>query len=406
MLIHYIWSNMNQRELAFDILNRTIKNEAYSNLLMRKKLNELEPVQRAFVTNLVNGVLRKYESLVYQFKDEINDKTNNRLKILLAMAMFERFYLNEKDYVVNNEYVDLANNKYEKSFVNAVLHKVMEYKEINELSVKNNLPEWIYKLLSSQYTEEDFKRIIDVYQSIPEIYYRINKNKSSFDDLKHLNINIINDDIFTSDKNLLNTKEIEEGLFYVQDYNSASLYKHLDLNSDCTLLDVCCAPGSKLFNCLDIVKEENAYANDLHPKRVELIRKMAEKLGFEKINYLSGDGREIKDKVDIKFDRILLDVPCSGLGVIGRKPDLKFHIKPEDLDEIEKIQYSLLESMDTLIKENGIILYSTCTLNKKENERLIQKFISNNDNYELLEDETIINKQGDCFYYAKLKRIK
>ena len=397
---------MNQRQIAYDILNRTIRDEAYSNILMRKKLNELEPIQRAFVTNLVNGVLRKYESLLYQFESEIDAKTSNHLKIILAMAMFERFHLNEKDYVVNNEYVKLAKNKYEKSFINAVLHNVNQYKEADDNAIQNNLPKWIYNLLSSQYDEEDFKRIIDVYQSVPSIYYRINKNKCSFDDLKHLDIEIINDDIFTSKHNLLNTIEIEKGYFYVQDYNSASLYKHLDLNKDCTLLDVCCAPGSKLFNALDIIRPENAYGNDIHPKRVELIRKMAEKLGYENVNYISSDGTKIHEVLDKKFDRIMLDVPCSGLGVIGRKPDLKFHIKPNDLDEIQKIQYELLNSMDNLIKKDGIILYSTCTLNRKENDKMIKRFLDTNDKYELLEENTIINKLGDCFYYAKLKRIK
>ena len=397
---------MNQRQIAYDILNRTIKDEAYSNLLMRKKLNELEPIQRAFVTNLVNGVLRKYESLLYQFENEIDAKTSTHLRIILAMAMFERFHLNEKDYVVNNEYVKLAKNKYEKSFINAVLHNVKEYKESDDKAVINNLPKWIYNLLSSQYDGEDFKRIIDVYQSVPSIYYRINKNKCSFDELKHLDIEIINDDIFTSKHNLLNTIEIEKGYFYVQDYNSASLYKHLDLCEDCTLLDVCCAPGSKLFNALDIIRQENAYGNDIHPKRVELIRKMAEKLGYENVNYISSDGTKIHEILDKKFDRIMLDVPCSGLGVIGRKPDLKFHIKPNDLDEIQKIQYELLKSMDNLIKKDGIILYSTCTLNRKENDKMIRRFLDNNDKYQLLEENTIINKLGDCFYYAKLKRIK
>lgn len=396
---------MNQREIALEILYKTINDESYSNLLMRSKLNDLKPIQRAFVTNLVNGVLRKYELLIYQFDGLLKGSTSLKNKLILAMAMYERFFLNEKDYVVNNEYVELAKNEHDKAFINALLHKINELKYSGIDHIDACLPKWLYSLLKAQYSEEKLKAIIDVYQSIPSLYYRLNKSKADYDDLRRLNINIINEDIFSCDNNLINTDEYEKGLFYIQDYNSASLYRHLDLEKDNTLLDVCSAPGSKLFNCLDIIKPENAYGNDINQNRVKLIEKMADRLGYEGIHYLNYDGRYIKDNIDIKFDRILLDAPCSGIGVISRKPDLKFHIKPENLDELENIQYELLRSIDPLLKKDGILLYSTCTLNMKENSKQIQKFLKENDNYVLLEDDTIINNLGDCFYYAKIKKV-
>lgn len=396
---------MTQRQLALDILYKTIKDESYSNLLMRKELEKLEPIQRAFVTNLVNGVLRKYEFLSFQFKNEINSKTSFKLQLILCMALYERFFLNEKDYVVNNEYVELCDNKYDKSFVNALLHKLVNIKETNIAYAKYCLPEWLYNLLNSQYDEETLIKILNVYQTIPNIYYRLNKNKCSYNDLKNLDINIIDDEIFTSKSNLLHTSLYKNGYFYIQDYNSAQLFKHLDLENGNTLLDVCSAPGSKLFNCLDILNQKDCYANDIHAHRVELIKKMADRLGYTGINLLNYDGNEIKNNLNIKFDRILLDAPCSGLGVIGRKPDLKFHVEPSNLDELQNIQYSLLTNIKDLLKINGILLYSTCTLNKKENDRLIRKFLSENIEYVLLEENTIINNMGDCFYFAKLKKV-
>ncbi len=108
----------------------------------------------------------------------------------------------------------------------------------------------------------------------------------------------------------------------------------------------------------------------------------------------------------MRFDRILLDAPCSGLGVIGRKPDLKFHITPESLDELQQLQFELLESIDPLLKQEGILLYSTCTLNKKENARLTGRFLKQHENYSLLEEDTIINELGDCFYYAKMRKVR
>lgn len=397
---------MTQRETALEILYKTIKEESYSNLLMRKELEKLPQIQRAFTTNLVNGVLRKYEYLSYQFQDEIRLDTSLRVRLILCMALYERFYLKEKDYVVNNEYVELGKNRHEKAFINALLHKMKNLKEAKEPWIRNSLPEWIYRLLSSQYDEETLEKILSVYRKIPSVYYRINRKKCRMQDLEGLGISVLDDDIFTSDNNLLSTKEYKQGHFYVQDYNSASLYRHLDLEEDQTLLDVCSAPGSKLFNCLDILKPENCYANDLHENRVKLIQKMAEKLGFEGIHYLCQDGRKLKDILDLKFDRIMLDAPCSGLGVIGRKPDLKFHVKPESLDELEQLQLQLLHSIKELLKTDGILLYSTCTLNKKENDRLVRKFLKEDERFELMEEDTIVNDKGDAFYYAKIKRVK
>ena len=259
---------MNQRKVAFEIIYKTISDKAYTNLLMREKLKELEPIQRPFVTNLVNGVLKEYDYLVYQFVEHLKNSTSLRNKIIIAMALYERYYLPSDAYYVNNEYVELA-NKHDKPFVNAILRKEYEFKKGPE-HINESLPEWIYKLLKSQYEEDKFECILKNYKRIPTVYNRLNHNKCKYSDLK--DINIVNEDIFTSNKSLVNSEEFKKGYFYIEDINSSSLVKHLDLKKDDVLLDVCCAPGSKLFNCLDIVKTANAYSNELHEHRLELIK--------------------------------------------------------------------------------------------------------------------------------------
>lgn len=391
---------MNQRKVAFEIIYKTISDKAYTNLLMREKLKELEPIQRPFVTNLVNGVLKEYDYLVYQFREHLKNSTSLRNKIIIAMALYERYYLSSDAYFVNNEYVELA-NKHDKSFVNAILRKEYVFKKGPE-HINESLPEWIYKLLKSQYEENDFLRILKNYKRIPTVYYRLNHNKCKYADLK--DINIINEDIFTSNKSLVNSEEFKKGYFYIEDINSSSLVKHLDLKEDDVLLDVCCAPGSKLFNCLDIVKPNNAYSNELHEHRLELIRERAKLLGFDGVHYLNYDGRILSDVLDVKFDKILLDVPCSGLGTLGRKPDLKYHLSPSSLDELQVIQKGLLNNTSKLLKTNGEMLYSTCTLNKKENGKQVLAFLKEHEEFSLKEEDTIINDLGDCFYYAVLKK--
>ena len=264
------------------------------------------------------------------------------------------------------------------------------------------MPKWLYSLLESQYSKSDLDKILKNYKRIPKTYYRINHLKCLKEELK--DVTFINDDIFVSSNNLLNSDDFKNGKYYIQDINSSLLVKNLHLKSDDILLEMCSAPGSKLFNALDIVKPINAYANELYEKRLNLIKDKAKILGFEDINYLNYDGLCLKDKLNLKFDKIILDVPCSGLGTLGRKPDLKYHVTSSSLDELEKIQRGLLDSAKYLIKEKGEILYSTCTLNKKENSKQILKFCKENSMFKLVKEETIINEMGDCFYYALLER--
>lgn len=395
---------MNLRQLALEILNKTITDESYASLLMREKLNSIPIINRPFVSELVYGTLRNYYLLEYQIKDEINNKTNKRLKLILIIALYERFFMNTKEYALVNEYVELAKNKYDKAFINALLHKKTELIHPEDKAIDNSLPLWIYNLLKSQYKEE-LSKILEVYASRSKTYYRLNPHKATYKDLSDYKIEKIDNRYFTSLVSLINTKEFKNGYFYIQDYNSRYIVDNLDLNEDSILLDICSAPGTKLYNALDVIKANNAYANDLYVNRVELIKKGAKRLGYEGINYLNFDGTKLKDNLNIKFNRILLDAPCSGLGVISRRPDIKFHITPESLDQLQVIQSELLDNAYELLNKEGILVYSTCTLNKKENQKQIEKFISRYQDMKLINEMTIIEKGGDCFYLAKLKKV-
>ncbi len=390
---------MTERQLALEIIYKTISDNSYTNLLMRHKLNEIEVEKRPFVTNLVIGVLKKYDYLIYLLKDYIKDNTSLKNKVILSMAIYEKIYLKKEAYVFN-EYVNLGKNEYDRAFINAVLHNDIKKIKAFEEYINESLPKWLYGLLSKQYSKDELEKILDSYRRVPVTYYRINHHKK----FNVKDVQFVNRDIFTCKRNLINSEEFKEGQFYIQDINSASLYENLDLKEDDYLLDVCCAPGGKLFNCLDIVKPANAYANELHANRLELIKKKASVLGFEGIHYINYDGRDLNKHFKKKFNKIILDVPCSGLGTIGRKPDLKYHIKPENLDELEKIQAQLLDSIKDILEDKGIMLYSTCTLNKKENGKQIKKFLDNNPDFKLLKEDTIINEFGDCFYFAKLTK--
>ena len=393
-----------QRLIALNILRKTISDESFTSLLMRKELEKLEKVQRPFVTNIVQGVLKNYELLEYNVNLYVR-KTSLTNKLILMMALYERYFLKEKEYAVNNSYVELSKTKYDKSFINATLRNIRELKYSDNEWINVSLPEWLYKLIKKQYPD-DYRTIIKNYHSVHKTYYRLNPNKTDFDYLKDkYDIEIMENNVFISKQNLINTDDFNNGFFYIQDINAAKLTSVLKLKEDYTLLDVCSAPGSKLFNTLELLKDSNTFSNDLNSTRLELIKKKALILGYKNINFLNCDGRYLNSKLNMKFDVIMMDVPCSGLGVIGRKPDIKFHIKPENLDELQNIGYEILNNCSKLLKEDGQILYSTCTINRKENEKQIEKFIKNNPEFKIIEEKTIIESYGDLFYYCLLSRV-
>ena len=393
-----------QRLIALNILRKTISDESFTSLLMRKELEKLEKVQRPFVTNIVQGVLKNYELLEYNVNLYVR-KTSLTNKLILMMALYERYFLKEKEYAVNNSYVELSKTKYDKSFINATLRNIRELKYSDNEWINVSLPEWLYKLIKKQYPD-DYRTIIENYHSVHKTYYRLNPNKTDFDYLKDkYDIEIMENNVFISKQNLINTDDFNNGFFYIQDINAAKLTSVLKLKEDYTLLDVCSAPGSKLFNTLELLKDSNTFSNDLNSTRLELIKKKALILGYKNINFLNCDGRYLNSKLNMKFDVIMMDVPCSGLGVIGRKPDIKFHIKPENLDELQYIGYEILNNCSKLLKEDGQILYSTCTINRKENEKQIEKFIKNNPEFKIIEEKTIIESYGDLFYYCLLSRV-
>ena len=393
-----------QRPIALNILRKTISDESFTSLLMRKELEKLEKVQRPFVTNIVQGVLKNYELLEYNVNLYVR-KTSLTNKLILMMALYERYFLKEKEYAVNNSYVELSKTKYDKSFINATLRNIRELKYSDNEWINVSLPEWLYKLIKKQYPD-DYRTIIENYHSVHKTYYRLNPNKTDFDYLKDkYDIEIMENNVFISKQNLINTDDFNNGFFYIQDINAAKLTSVLKLKEDYTLLDVCSAPGSKLFNTLELLKDSNTFSNDLNSTRLELIKKKALILGYKNINFLNCDGRYLNSKLNMKFDVIMMDVPCSGLGVIGRKPDIKFHIKPENLDELQNIGYEILNNCSKLLKEDGQILYSTCTINRKENEKQIEKFIKNNPEFKIIEEKTIIESYGDLFYYCLLSRV-
>ena len=175
------------------------------------------------------------------------------------------------------------------------------------------------------------------------------------------------------------------------------------------ILDVCAAPGTKTTHMAQLMKNTGEIiACDIHEHRVELIHNSIKRMGLNCIHPQQLDGTLAHESFEAEsFDRILVDAPCSGYGVLKRKNDIKVHMEPSDMDEIIPLQASILESVSSLVKKEGILVYSTCTLNKKENEKQVEKFLKNHEEYTLLEMRTIFPYEyhSDGFFMAKFKKI-
>lgn len=397
-----------QREIAYQVLCEALRGEKFANLAMQSDLKALPLRQRPFVTELVNGVLRRYYWLCYQFTDQLRKQTRLELRVLLAMAFYERLLLHEKEYALVNEYVSLASEK-EKAFVNAILRRTKEERnptgsDPDALSLRYSLPVWLIKMLQKQYNANDFAFILNDSQQEPKITYRRAPLRASKEEWEALGAVFEDDYIFYHPDNLINHEAFRSGKCYIQDRNAMRLVEMLDLQPDSIFLDMCSAPGAKLYNALEIVTEKNVYSNDVNAVREELLKKRAYQLGYRQVHYSSLDARLLPNQFNEKFTHILLDAPCSGLGVLKRKPDLRYRVKPENLDALQQLQAELLEAAVKMLQPGGILVYGTCTLNRKENDKQVQHFLQQHSTFDLLEEKLFLREEGDHFYGAKLRK--
>lgn len=420
---------MKVRELAFKVLWDILKDESYSNIALDKALRDepLSIVDKKFLTMLVHGTLQRYSSLEYEIKQVTKGKeVKDKMKLMLIMSLYQLRYMDKTpSYAIINEAVEFMkaiDGKAGASFTNGVLRtltrenhkpKISDFPTyLHYLSVAGNTPMFICKMWNSQYGGEVVKEIIKTNLKEAPLALRVNTLKAKKDDL--LNQYLVNGNlassaiIYKGSKRISELDEFKEGLISVQDESGQLVAPLLDPKEGEVILDMCAAPGSKTGHIAELMNNKGTiFALDLHEHRVKLLHDGMKRLGVDIVQAKAMDATKLESEFEKEsFDRILLDAPCSGLGVVRRKPDILRKITPQKIDDIIKDQMSLLDSADSYLKVNGILVYSTCTINKNENERQIAKFIENHPNYELIEEKTILpfEYDSDGFYLAKLKK--
>lgn len=398
--------NVTARQAAFSILLKIEKDKAYSNIALDSAVRaySLDSTDCAFISRLVYGVTERKITLDYVFSQFLKQpikKLKPEVLVILRLGTYQILFMDKiPDSAAVNESVLLSkSNKCEfaSGMINAILRKVVNNgKEILEalkgeerISVLYSAPLELVKFLKYHYGENNAEAILKASVEPKEITIRVNTLKITEDDLiEKLNKSSIKAEkatlknaltIFTKGA-VYELEEYKQGLFYVEDISSQLCVSELDLKENYKLIDVCSAPGGKSFTASQYMNNTGViYSCDIHPHRVELIKSGVERLGLKNIKPTLSDATVFNDEFT-DADAVLCDVPCSGLGIIGKKPEIKYK-SLDDTKELIPIQKQILCTASQYVKSGGVLVYSTCSVNPNENRKVCDWFLKENPDF-------------------------
>ncbi|BEO99333.1 16S rRNA (cytosine(967)-C(5))-methyltransferase RsmB [Fusobacterium polymorphum] len=367
---------------------------AYSNIVLNDAFREffLSPKEKAFMTEIFYGVIRNKKFLDYIIERYTKDIRKEWIRNLLRISIYQITFMNSDDKGVVWEATELA-KKYSiaiSKFINGTLRNYLRNKdsELKRLDDEKNyeilysIPKWFYDTLEKQYGNDNLKQAITSLKKIPYLSVRVNKLKyteEKFEEfLKEKDIQIIKkvDTVYYVNSGLIiNSEEFKTGKIIAQDASSYLAAKNLGAMPNELVLDICAAPGGKTAVLAEEMKNSGeVIAIDVHQHKIKLIDTNMKKLGIDIVKAIVMDAKNV-NKQGRKFDKILVDVPCSGYGVIRKKPEILYSKNRENIEELAKLQLEILNSAADILKDGGELIYSTCTITDKENTNNIKKFL-------------------------------
>ncbi len=394
------------REVALNVLTSVDENAAYSNLLLNRSLQQadLSPADAGLVTELVYGTIARQATLDYFLnlfiKSEVK-RLNPWVRSLARMSLYQIRYLDRiPAHAAVNEAVEIAKKRGHQgiaSMINGVLRSVLregdalvipdDLPTAERIALQHSHPQWLVERWIAQYGEDTAEAVCAANNQPPKVSIRVNALKANRDELlrelenegrtvraSELSPSGI---IVESGGNMANDHLYRDGRFSIQDESSMLVAEALAAEPGMSVLDCCAAPGGKTAHIAEKMGNKGRIvANDLHEHKQGLIMEQAERLGLSCIESSVGDAMALKDQFEsASFDRVLLDAPCSGFGVIRRKPDLRWAKTPDDAASIARLQRQMLSAVAGLVKPGGILVYSTCTIEREENQRAVAEFL-------------------------------
>lgn len=436
---------MNSREVALNIINRVLIEGAYSNLVLSNELNEsdLNEKDRALVTELVYGTIRRKKTLDMIISNYIKDISlmDERVLNILRMAIYQMHFLDKvPEFAACNEAVELAKqiSVQDSKLVNGILRSYtknpddMDVKDkIDRLVYQYSYEPWFIRMIYKQYGEENGRKILVGLNATPKVTVRVNVSKADYDEvyerLEEMGYDVEEGYacpeaiIIKGGSSIENNDLFKEGLITVQDESAMLVSPLLDLNSGDVVLDLCAAPGGKTTHIAELLENEGkVHSFDLHENKLSLINENLERLGLNNVEVEAMDATKLDPKYVSYADKVLIDVPCSGLGIIRKKPEIKWNKSRKSLKDLVPTQREIMENAWAYLKNGGTMIYSTCTLNTEENQDNIEWFLNKHKDAKIEKiflgnmDNLIYNKDGsltilpneymDGFYIAKISK--
>lgn len=428
------------REICMKLLISTEQNQSFSNIALDKTLTrypELRDIDKRFISALYYGVIERkitLDAIIKKYSSRPVDKLSDAVRQILRMGIYQLLYMDSvPDNAAVNESVILAKsnkNSAVSGFVNALLRNFirdgkklpLNGRKVYDLSIEYSCPTWLIERWIEDYGEEKCLEMLRSSLGRAPVTARLNTCKFSIDEIvfelrndnvKFEFVDTVPDciEIFSSGS-IEKLSAYEKGMLHVQDVSCQICSIELGAKPYDIVLDMCSAPGGKAFTIAQTMNDKGSvYAYDLHEKRVKLISDGAKRLHLESIKAIANNAKVFNPDIPMA-DCVLCDVPCSGLGVIRRKPEIKYSDRVQ-LSGLPAVQYDILSTASKYVKAGGTLMYSTCTVLKEENDMIVEKFLKEHDDFEPCNLKTFRNYKktitpeifgSDGFFIAKLKR--
>jgi 16S rRNA (cytosine967-C5)-methyltransferase len=429
---------VNTRELALDCLIEVMEKDRYSHLVLRGVLDKyayLEKQERAFLTRLVEGTIERIVELDYILDIYSGVKVRKMkpfIRNLLRMSVYQLRHMDSvPDSAVCNEAVKLAKKRGFSNlsgFVNGVLRSIVREPEriafpnrkkdiVATLSVEYSMPEWIVKQWLAAFGEDKTEKMLQAFSAEYRLTVRTNLNHTTPEKLADA-LRAQGMDVKISERlpyaleisgydRLSAIPQFLAGDFYVQDVSSMMVAEWANVKAGDTVIDVCAAPGGKSTHIAEMLcGTGHVTARDLTEEKVELIRENISRHGLSNMDAEVMDATVFDENSRDRADVLICDLPCSGLGVLGRKTDIRYKMTPEKQRELVKLQRQILHTVCGYVRQGGTLLYSTCTIHRGENEENVEWFLKEHPEFELEKMQQLLPGEAgqDGFFLAKLTR--
>lgn len=409
-------SPINVRRLAVQALVDIERHKAYANLVLQRFISDhpLTDVDRRFLTELVYGVVRRknyLDAIILTLTKRPLKKLSPLAHQIIRLGLYQIIYLDKvPESAAVNESVKLAKKMTRglEGFVNGVLRNYLRHTEaytIDELATSDterlayiyNQPTWLLERWLKEYGEDITIGLCEWFNTSPRLTARVNTLKTTTEevvkDMEAANWVVEVSDTLPSaiyiDRHvgpIDESKWFKEGLITFADIASMLVAYVVAPEEGDKILDCCAAPGGKTMHMGHLMKNTGSItANDLHEHKLALMEANAKRLGLTNVSFSNVDATELPEKWYNQFDKVLADVPCSGLGILQRKLDMRWEKEEEQLDRLPALQLEILQSAAKAVKPGGVLVYSTCTINKKENEDVVAAFLETHSQF-ILED--------------------